>query len=367
MIVSIAIAVLPVCRSPMINSRWPRPIGIIASIAFRPVCIGCLTGWRWTTPGALNSAGRVCSTEIAPLPSSARPSGSTMRPSICSPTGISRSEPVRLTVSPSDTFSHSPNSTAPTLSDSRFSARPVTPWGSSSISKDMQFSMPCRRAMPSATLSTVPTSVSSAVPLSSPSMRLFRMLVISSGLICMVLRGSLGNVPAQLLQSVANRGVEDRVSDPDDDAAENVRVHARSERDLAFGPLADRLAEILGGLLIELDRAGDLDRQNLVLLIPQPLILVTGAEDHGHAVVLDQQAEEVQERLVRPVQQTAERLDLLGAREVRREEEHRQLPVLVERIRELRELRAQLVELALLQSHSEQRAGIYLGQLLHQL
>jgi hypothetical protein len=28
MIVSIAIAVLPVWRSPMISSRWPRPIGI---------------------------------------------------------------------------------------------------------------------------------------------------------------------------------------------------------------------------------------------------------------------------------------------------------------------------------------------------
>ena len=40
MIVSIAIAVLPVWRSPMISSRWPRPIGIIASIAFRPVCTG---------------------------------------------------------------------------------------------------------------------------------------------------------------------------------------------------------------------------------------------------------------------------------------------------------------------------------------
>ena len=59
MIVSIAIAVLPVWRSPMISSRWPRPIGIIESIALMPVCIGSFTGWRWTTPGALNSAGRV--------------------------------------------------------------------------------------------------------------------------------------------------------------------------------------------------------------------------------------------------------------------------------------------------------------------
>ena len=59
MIVSIAIAVLPVWRSPMISSRWPRPIGIMPSTALMPVCIGSFTGWRWTTPGALNSAGRV--------------------------------------------------------------------------------------------------------------------------------------------------------------------------------------------------------------------------------------------------------------------------------------------------------------------
>src|SRR5277367_4985423 len=187
-----------------------------------------------------------------------------MRPSICSPTGISSSLPVRLTVSPSEMCSHSPNSTAPTLSDSRFSARPVTPWGSSSIWKDMQFSTPCTRAMPSATESTVPTSVSSAVPLSSPSIRLFRMLVISSGLISM-LRGSLGNLPAQLLQSVANRCVEDRVSDPDDDAAEDVGVHARSQRYLAAaGALADFLAESLCGRRVKRDGAGDLDRQDPV-------------------------------------------------------------------------------------------------------
>ena len=43
----------------MISSRWPRPIGIIESIALRPVCSGSFTGWRSTTPGALNSSGRV--------------------------------------------------------------------------------------------------------------------------------------------------------------------------------------------------------------------------------------------------------------------------------------------------------------------
>ena len=52
MIASTATAVLPVCRSPMINSRWPRPIGTIASIALSPVCIGSLTGT------AIDDAGR---------------------------------------------------------------------------------------------------------------------------------------------------------------------------------------------------------------------------------------------------------------------------------------------------------------------
>src|ERR671914_620811 len=187
MIVSIAIAVLPVWRSPMISSRWPRPIGIIESIALMPVCIGSFTGWRWTTPGALNSAGRVSVVFTSPLPSSGFPSGSTIRPSSASPTGTSSRRPVRFTWSPSSIWSHSPNSTAPTLSDSRLSASPVTSWGSSSSSIDMTLSRPCTREMPSATDSTVPTSDRSAPPSSRPWMRSLRMLVISSGLICMSL------------------------------------------------------------------------------------------------------------------------------------------------------------------------------------
>ena len=50
-------AVLPVWRSPMINSRWPRPIGIIESIVLIPVWSGSFTGWRKITPGALRSSG----------------------------------------------------------------------------------------------------------------------------------------------------------------------------------------------------------------------------------------------------------------------------------------------------------------------
>ncbi len=35
----------PVRRSPIINSRWPRPIGTRASITFKPVCNGSDTAY----------------------------------------------------------------------------------------------------------------------------------------------------------------------------------------------------------------------------------------------------------------------------------------------------------------------------------
>ena len=59
-IVSSATAVLPVWRSPMISSRWPRPIGTMPSMAFSPVCSGSRTGCRSTTPGASRSMGANC-------------------------------------------------------------------------------------------------------------------------------------------------------------------------------------------------------------------------------------------------------------------------------------------------------------------
>src|ERR1044071_229202 len=215
MIVSIAIDVLPVWRSPMISSRWPRPIGIIASIAFSPVCIGSLTGWRWTTPGALNSAGRVSSVWMSPLPSSGWPSGETMRPSSCSPTGMSRRWLVRLTVSPSTILSQGPNSTVPTLSDSRLSARPVR----------------------------------SSWPSSRPSIRLLRMDVISSGLICIDLLG-LHDLLAKLFESVAHGCVEDGVADPHHDPTQDLRVDVRRELHLAVGLLGDAIAELLDDRLV---------------------------------------------------------------------------------------------------------------------
>src|SRR4051812_31647515 len=340
MIVSTPMVVLPVWRSPMISSRWPRPIGIIESIALMPVCSGSTTGWRWTTPGALNSAGRVSEYSISPLPSSGLPSGSTMRPSRPSPTGISSSVPVRLTVSPSTILSQSPNSTAPTLSDSRFRARPVTSCGNSRRSKAMQFSRPWMRAMPSPIDRTVPTSVSSAWPESRPSMRLLRMEVISSGLICMVIRvrfsywgsGGLRHLAAKLVKSVADGGVEDGVADAQDDASEHVRVDGGRELDLAAGLVADRLGDAVDRRAVELDGRGDRHRQQLVLVGPQVVELAADAEDRRHAVLLDEELEEVLHRRVSTFEQLAQGVLLLLGREVRREEEHLQLAGLVERV-----------------------------------
>jgi hypothetical protein len=79
MIASMATALLPVWRSPMISWRWPRPMAVMASTALMPVCSGSPTGWRCTTVGACSSRMRRPSATISPLPSIGLPSGSTTR------------------------------------------------------------------------------------------------------------------------------------------------------------------------------------------------------------------------------------------------------------------------------------------------
>src|SRR3954451_24190441 len=304
----------------MISSRWPRPIGIIPWIDIRPVCTGSVTGWRWTPPGALNSAGRVCVVATSPLSSSGRPSGSTMRPSSSSPTGIRSRWPVRLTVSPSTILSHSPKSTAPTLSDSRLRARPVTPCGSSSISRAMQRSRPWMRAIPSATDSTVPTSERSALPVSSPSILSRRMLAISSGLISIaVLYASLrrlGDALSKFLQASADARVEDHVSHLQDDAAEDLAVDAAGQLDLLAGLALDLLAHLLHHRAIELDRAGHRYVDAPVLVLPELVELAPDPEHLWHPPLLDQQLEEVEQLLVGTADGALQARRLLGRGEV---------------------------------------------------
>ena len=156
--VSSAIAVFPVWRSPMISSRWPRPMGIMLSMAFSPVAIGSRTGCRSITPGARRSRVMNSLVEIGPLSSIACPSEFTTRPTSASPTGTLMMRPVRFTSSPSLISVYSPSSTTPTWSSSRFMAIPARSCGNESNSPAMTLSRPCTRAMPSPSVMTVPTS-----------------------------------------------------------------------------------------------------------------------------------------------------------------------------------------------------------------
>src|SRR5215472_9869863 len=181
MIVSMAMAVLPVCRSPMISSRWPRPIGVIASIALIPVCSGSLTFCRCTTDGACSSSSRSWVPSISPLPSSGTPSGSTTRPRNPSPTGTDSTSPVPRTCWPSSTLLKSPRMTTPISRMSRLSARPRIPPGNSSSSFAIAEGSPSTCAIPSPQSATVPTSCLEAASGSYDSTKLASASRISSG------------------------------------------------------------------------------------------------------------------------------------------------------------------------------------------
>ena len=157
MIVSMATVVLPVLRSPMMSSRWPRPIGVMASMALMPVCMGSFTGWRAMMPGAWTSRRRVSAPAIAPLPSMGSPRGLTTRPSRASPTGTERIRPVARTSCSSWSPVSLPRMTAPMVSSSRFSARPSVPSSNSSSSLTAAPGRPDTRAIPSPTSTMRPT------------------------------------------------------------------------------------------------------------------------------------------------------------------------------------------------------------------
>ncbi len=124
MIVSKAIAVLPVCRSPRINSRCPRPTGIKASTTLMPVCRGTVTGARSMIAGAGRSTGKRRAAWIGPSPSTGLPTPSTTRPSSASPTGTSSTRCVRRTSAPACKPSPLSSRMTPTSCGSRLKAMP---------------------------------------------------------------------------------------------------------------------------------------------------------------------------------------------------------------------------------------------------
>ena len=155
---STASPVLPVCRSPSISSRCPRPMGIIASMALMPVCSGTVTGARSRMAGAGRSMGRRSVVATGPRPSSGCPNGSITRPNSAAPTPTSITRPVRVTSSPACRCSQSPSSTTPTAVASTLNAIPSMPPAKVTSSSKPTPGRPVTVAIPVDTVATTPTS-----------------------------------------------------------------------------------------------------------------------------------------------------------------------------------------------------------------
>src|SRR5262245_45488523 len=262
MIVSTATVVLPVLRSPMMSSRCPRPMGVMASMALMPVCSGSCTGWRPMMPGAWISRRRSCTPTSGPLSSTGLPRASTTRPSTPSPTGTERMRPVALTVWPSLTSAASPRTTQPIDSSSRLRARPTAPLPNSSSSLTAAPGRPDTLAMPSPTSVTRPTwAVSTSGWKPSRFLRraaaMSAVLMVSSDIgsvLVLVPWGGRLEGLAEALELGADRAVDHRVAHLGDHAAEDRRVDHHLEGDLAAGGLTQRLGQAV--LLVLVQRHG---------------------------------------------------------------------------------------------------------------
>ena len=173
----------------MISSRWPRPIGTIASIDLRPVCTGWFTDLRAITPGATFSMTSVILALTGPLPSIGSPSELTTRPISSGPTGTSRMRPVHLTVSPSVMCSYSPRTTAPTRVALEVQREAERVAGELEHLALHRVDRPWMRQMPSVTETTVPW-VRTSRAVSRFWIRDLISSLISEGFSCMVFLAS---------------------------------------------------------------------------------------------------------------------------------------------------------------------------------
>ena len=233
MIVSIAMAVLPVWRSPMISSRWPRPIGISASIALIPVWTGVSTDWRTMTPGAIRSTGRVLVDSIGPLSSSGRPSGSTTRPRSASPTGTSTTRPVVLTVSPSLIA-------RVVAEDDRTDRLLLEVQGHADDAVGELEHLGRQRAVEAVDLGDAVTDLDDGADAarlgarSNVSIADLMMLMISSERMAMsvLLEGARHELIAESLEATSHTAVDEAVAHPNDEAAEQARIDRTSSSTL---------------------------------------------------------------------------------------------------------------------------------------
>ena len=155
------------------------------------------------------------------------------------------------------------------------------------------------------------------------------------------------------------------ISDAQHDAADDVGVDRAGELHAPAGPGADALADLGDGAVLERDRARHLDGQQAVVLLPETIELPAHAEDDRHAVVLDQELEEVGEERVGVAEHPGEAVALFLGREVGGEEEELQIARGVDCVGHLGELVAHLIEAARVEGRFEQCARVDGGDLFH--
>src|SRR6266513_2714090 len=293
MMVSTATAVFPVCLSPIISSRWPRPIGTMESIAFRPVCTGCETDFLQTTPGATFSITSLILAGTGPLPSIGWPSEFTTRPRSSGPTGTSRMRLVHLTGSPSVMCSYAPRITAPTESRSRLRARPKVLFGNSSISPCITSARPWIRQIPSVTVTTVPCVRTSADSERFCILLRIRSLISDGFSCCMLAPRSCPQRRGHLFELAAHRTIDHFVAGGDAHAADQLLVHGDARLDPALQSPRDVGDEAVDLRVVQRKCGADLRFDHAFELDPQLDELLVDLRKQREAVVGDQHAHEV--------------------------------------------------------------------------
>jgi hypothetical protein len=137
--------------------RWPRPIGVMASMALMPVCSGSCTDCRCTTVGACSSRAR-----RPVVRSGRRRRWVAQRVDDAAEVAVA-DRPRRDLAGAADLLALLDAGVVaedddPTSRTSRFRARPRTPLSNSSSSLVMTEGRPSTRAMPSPASVTIPTS-----------------------------------------------------------------------------------------------------------------------------------------------------------------------------------------------------------------
>ena len=265
-----------------------------------------------------------------------------MRPSSSSPTGISSRRFVRLTVSPSEMCSHGPNSTAPTLSDSRLSARPITSCGQlehlegHAVLEAVDAGDAVADREDGADLGQVGLTGVEALDAGLEDggdlvgLDLHEWLLRGCAsrpgrLACEVVRGGCGSRRPGSSCRPGRRG------------RRGCRARPSTERS-TLRPVCSAMRSPIWLTVALSSSTAEVTWTGSSLFSSQPQLVepAPDAEDHRHPVVLDQQLEEVDEDRVGVGDRAIEPVLLLGGREVGREEEHLQLAGLVERVGELR-------------------------------